>query len=188
MDIHRPVLAIHCAGYVNALKAEYERALCWNVNFQGTRNIAKASHGARFAHISTDYVFDGLAGDYAEDDIPHPINEYGRSKFAAEEAVLIDHPSALILRVPFRYGPPWPYVAAFTDQWTSARFITEVVPDILRAVTMNITGVLHIGGPRRCIHDMAYEVSHAVGKLLREDVLVPLPRDVSLNSTLWHSL
>ena len=44
--------------------------------------------GAEFVQISTDYVFNGLTGNYKEDDTPNPINEYGKSKLIGEENAL----------------------------------------------------------------------------------------------------
>jgi len=63
-----------------------------------------AAQGARLIQISTDYVFDGSRPPYRPDDPPCPINAYGRSKLAAEEAVRQTDPRAVILRVPILYG------------------------------------------------------------------------------------
>jgi FlaA1/EpsC-like NDP-sugar epimerase len=116
-----PTVMIHCAGYANAWKAESNRAECWRLNVEGTRNMVRAAAGRRFVHISTDYVFDGVEGNYSEDDLPNPVNFYGASKLAAE-MIVSEHSNTLMLRAPFRADPPWRFPEAFTDQWTSCRF------------------------------------------------------------------
>src|SRR5690606_14518401 len=59
------------------------------VNVQGTINLAleAAECNAYFLFLSTDFVFDGEAGMYREEDTPHPVNFYGRTKLEAEAAV-----------------------------------------------------------------------------------------------------
>ena len=63
----------------------------WATNVEGARNVATAAAaaGARLIHVSTDVVFGGDAGrPYVESDLPDPVTDYGRSKAAAEAAVL----------------------------------------------------------------------------------------------------
>lgn len=55
-------------------------------------------------YISTDYVFDGTQPPYKPDHPPHPLNKYGESKLAGEQAVMRCQKSGLILRVPVLYG------------------------------------------------------------------------------------
>ncbi|MCU0255081.1 MAG: NAD(P)-dependent oxidoreductase [Acidobacteria bacterium] len=60
----------------------------------------------RLIHLSTDYVFDGLAGrEYEEADLAAPVNEYGRSKLRGEEAILAGLADAVVLRISFVFGP-----------------------------------------------------------------------------------
>ncbi len=71
-------------------RAEEEQALAFAVNRNGAQNLAETAEkaGAVLVHISTDYVFDGTKeGPYTEEDAPNPINVYGASKLAGEEAV-----------------------------------------------------------------------------------------------------
>jgi dTDP-4-dehydrorhamnose reductase len=183
-----PDVVIHCAGYANAWKAESNRAECWRLNVEGTRNMVRAAAGRRFVHISTDYVFDGVEGNYSEDDLPNPVNFYGASKLAAE-MIVSEHPNTLILRAPFRADPPWRFPEAFTDQWTSCRFVSQVAPDVVAAALSGATGILHIGGPRLSIHQLATLATPGMLKIKREDFKgLRIPRDTSLNSEKWHSL
>jgi len=83
----RPEVVIHAAAWtaVDACESDPDRA--YQVNSLGTRHVVEAAraHGAHACLISTDYVFDGMAGRaYLEWDEPHPLSVYGRSKLWGE--------------------------------------------------------------------------------------------------------
>ncbi|MBI5210919.1 MAG: SDR family oxidoreductase [Elusimicrobia bacterium] len=73
--------------------------------------------GARMAYFSSDYVFDGVKGSYAEDDPPSPLNEYGRQKARVEKALLASDPRHLVVRTSGVYG--W--------QWRPQNFVLQVL-------------------------------------------------------------
>lgn len=82
-----PEVVINCAAYVRVDDAEEFPDKAFAVNALGARNIALICRdlNAILAHISTDYIFDGLkAQPYTENDIPNPLNVYGNSKLAGE--------------------------------------------------------------------------------------------------------
>ena len=187
IDRSCPDVVIHCAGFVNTFSAESEHSRCWQLNVEGTRNVARASRPARFVYVSTDYVFDGVQGNFAESDVPAPVNYYGLTKLVGE-AIALEHPNSLVLRAPFRDDPPWAYPRAFADQWTSCDFVSVRAPQVAAAALGAHRGILHIGGERRSILAMARAVSPVVQPMMRSEVAVRLPRDTSLDSSLWHSL
>ena len=85
-----PDVVLHCAAYTKVDRAEAEADLCMRVNAEGTRNIALAcrARGAKMAYISTDYVFPGTGcAPWETDDPTGPLNVYGRTKLAGEQAV-----------------------------------------------------------------------------------------------------
>jgi dTDP-4-dehydrorhamnose reductase len=89
--------------------AETERERAFRVNADGPRNLAEAArtHGARLVHYSSDYVFDGKKQDglYQEGDATAPLNEYGRSKRAGEQAVReVLEDRALVFRLSWVFG------------------------------------------------------------------------------------
>jgi len=100
MNLVRPEWVIHCAAATDIDACETEPTQAFRVNRDMAGKVAEAAHavGARLAHISTDAVFDGERGGYAEDDLPAPINVYARSKLEGEEAVRAACPEALIIR------------------------------------------------------------------------------------------
>jgi dTDP-4-dehydrorhamnose reductase len=78
------------------------------VNRDGAANLARGAveAGARFAHVSTDFVFDGRSSrPYRPDDPAAPLGVYGASKLAGEHAVAAEAPGALILRTAWVYSP-----------------------------------------------------------------------------------
>ena len=89
MQDFEPNAVVHLAAMSKVEPCEREREACWEVNVHATERLARACrrHGARLVFLSTDFVFDGASGPYAEEDRPAPINAYGRSKLAAENAI-----------------------------------------------------------------------------------------------------
>lgn len=104
-----PSVIYHCAAYTAVDKAEDEgKALNELVNVAGSKHVAKAAEavGATLVYISTDYVFDGMKkdGEYAVDDETNPLNEYGRTKLAGEEAVKTYASKYYIIRTSWVFG------------------------------------------------------------------------------------
>lgn len=103
----KPDLLINAAAWTAVDKAETEEAAALLVNATAVEHLAKAaaSVGARFVHVSTDYVFDGEAcTPYRPDSKPAPASAYGRTKLAGELAAARYHPSPLIVRTAWVYS------------------------------------------------------------------------------------
>jgi dTDP-4-dehydrorhamnose reductase len=102
----RPNIVINAAAFTDVDAAESEEAKAFRINAEAPGNIASACerHGARFIHISTDYVFGG-EGDtpFKPGDRPTPLGAYGRSKLAGEETVLA-YPDTLVVRSAWIYA------------------------------------------------------------------------------------
>jgi len=106
---------INPAAITNLEACEDDPRLAMRVNSAAPGKIAvwAAERGVRMIHFSTDYVF---AGDHmiplSEGSAPRPVNAYGRSKLAGEQAVLT-HPGNLVIRTSWIFGPEKP---SFVDQ------------------------------------------------------------------------
>jgi len=102
----QPTHIVHAAAQRFPDKVEADFAAALKLNVESTRNLAEVSKevGCRMIYISTDYVFDGEHPPYFPDNPTNPLNKYGETKLAGEEAVLATDPSFLILRVPVLYG------------------------------------------------------------------------------------
>jgi dTDP-4-dehydrorhamnose reductase len=99
---------INAAAYTAVDRAETDEAVAFAVNAGAPSRLAieTGRRGIPFVHISTDYVFDGSKGSpYVEQDAPAPLNVYGRSKLAGEDAVRAANPRHMILRTSWAYSP-----------------------------------------------------------------------------------
>ncbi len=102
-----PRVIVNATAYTAVDRAESETELAMAVNSRGPGILAEesAALGAALLHFSTDYVFDGAKGSaYIETDIPNPLNVYGRSKWAGEQAVQQVGGAYLILRTSWVYS------------------------------------------------------------------------------------
>ncbi len=103
----RPGLIVNPAAYTAVDKAESEPALCHRINAEAPAVMAAEARalGVPLVHFSTDYVFDGSKqGAYVETDPTNPINVYGASKLAGEQAIAASGAAHLILRTSWVYG------------------------------------------------------------------------------------
>ena len=107
MMMVRPTLVCVCAGFTWVDGCENDKERADRMNASGPAAVAAAARraGAKVVWYSTDYVFDGKAGPYAESDASAPLNVYGASKLAGEAAVLAADPAALVIRTNVVYGP-----------------------------------------------------------------------------------
>ncbi|HDQ71266.1 MAG TPA: SDR family oxidoreductase [Chloroflexi bacterium] len=161
----RPAALVHTAalnpgmGPVDDLDA---------VNVGGPRHVSRAAAavGARLIHVSTDVLFDGTQGNYAEAEAPSPVTPYGRSKAGAEEAVQnavaqMDV-EAVIVRTSLIYGwrprrdrqSRWVVddvkagkrVRLFTDEYRCPVWVESLAAAVVELAGMAYTGVLHVAG------------------------------------------
>ncbi len=150
-----PSVVVNAAAYTNVDAAESDAAGAFAVNSGAVAAMAAATARANalLVHYSSDYVFDG-SGDRAwtEDDPPHPINVYGRSKLAGEDAIRASGGSHLILRTSWVYASRGrnfvrtilrlaqerDEIRVVSDQYgapTSARFIAQATAKLIDAVS-----------------------------------------------------
>lgn len=187
-----PTLVVHAAAYTDVSAGERDRTECWRVNVEGTRNVVTAcrAHGASLVHISTDYVFWGESGGYAEDDVPGPVrNYYALTKLVAEECVRT-LPEHLVIRTSFR-ARDWPHPVAFDDLYTSQDYVDVIAPEVALAIAAFRAvpdDTLHIGTERKSAYDLAKRRRLDVEPGSRSSVSVELPADISLDTGRWEAL
>ena len=92
----RPDVVINCIGLVKQRKEASNYISAIKLNSLLPHQLAEicTSSGTRLIHFSTDCVFSGLRGNYCEEDVPDPVDLYGRSKLLGE----LDNPNCLTLR------------------------------------------------------------------------------------------
>jgi len=157
-----PDVVLHAAALSSIEACEENPGLAHEVNVEASAELAAqaARSGARFIYISTDAVFDGERGGYREQDQTSPTTEYGRSKVAAERAVLDSHPGAVIARVNFYGWSPtgtrslaeffYRHLAAgnqvkgFTDITVSTLYIDDLVDALIALDEVRASGIVHV--------------------------------------------
>ena len=92
-----PHIVINTAAMTNVDQCENDKEGCAQLNIDAVKyqvealeklQLGNANYQPHFIHVSTDFVFDGEAGPYKEEDKPNPVSYYGLSKYKAEEVVL----------------------------------------------------------------------------------------------------
>jgi dTDP-4-dehydrorhamnose reductase len=132
---HRPATVVNCAAWtaVDDAETNEDAALAINGHAVGVLAEACADVGARLVQISTDYVFDGQADrPYPEDALTAPINAYGRTKLAGEQAaatLIDDGPGAYIVRTAWLYGAHGPSFVRTMARLAAERDTVTVVDD-----------------------------------------------------------
>jgi len=181
----RPDVVIHAAAYtdVDGAEREPERALA--VNVEGTERVAKAAAeaGARLLYLSTDYVFDGRQGvPYRENDEPHPVNVYGRSKLEGERRAAAHCPDTLVIRTAWLYGAHGKNfvktimrqaleqtgIRVVSDQRGSPTHAGDLALAIRRILGLKLKGIVHATGSGDCTwYEFAREIVSVMGSSVR---------------------
>jgi dTDP-4-dehydrorhamnose reductase len=161
---HEPDVLIHLAAMTNVDGCEREKEKAWDINVKGTEHLLQVISGSetRIIFISTDYVFDGENGPYGVDAKPSPINYYGKSKLAAENAIRGGRNAWVILRTNVLYGAggsPASFVRWVTeslkigneirvvdDQYGNPTWTGSLAESIKLLIVLNSEGLFHYGG------------------------------------------
>ena len=191
-----PSVIINCAAWTDVDGAEINEELAARVNGEGAENLAIAamSCGAKFLHISTDYVFSGKEQEpWPEDAVKNPQSSYGRTKADGEDRVLRAYPeNTMIIRTAWLYSP-WGKNFAKTmtrlalddksevrvvndqvGQPTSARELANQI--IFLALSQSNAGIFHgTNSGEATWFDFAQEIFKLLGKDLNR--VVPVSSD-----------
>lgn len=211
-----PEAVVHAAAVSSLARCERQPELAARVNQRATELLAEAcaARGARLVFCSTDQVFDGSRGGWAEGDAPRPLHVYGRSKLAAEAAVAAlgglgtrlrlalvygDSPAGARsfheqIRAALEAGTP---LRLFEDEFRSPLHVDDVVQAILELLPRRDRPLLHLGGPERVSRlEMGQAAARRFGwpasriepaRLAERSDPVPRPADLSLDTRLARS-
>jgi dTDP-4-dehydrorhamnose reductase len=174
-------LVIHPAAYTNVDGCARDPELAYRVNGLGTQYVALACRqlGAPLVYISTNEVFDGAGvAPYFEYDLAAPINAYGRSKWAGEQAVreLLDR--FYIVRVAWLFGGERNFVRTIlrlaserdalslvADEVGSPTYAPDVATAIARLIEMPFYGAYHLVNEGSCSrYEFASEILRQAGR------------------------
>ncbi len=178
----RPDAVVHAAALVEPDRCEREPELAARLNTEASERlaIACARRGVKLLLISTDLVFaDG--DDKHEAGAPHPTSVYGRTKRAAEEAVLAAERRHVVARVPLVIGHgfgrrstateavAWALRAGhalhlYMDQWRTPSDPESTADACSRILERDAAGIFHLAGPERISrHALGLAVAQAFG-------------------------
>jgi dTDP-4-dehydrorhamnose reductase len=151
----KPQLVVNAAAYTAVDAAETDEATASAVNAEAPRLLALEAKriGALLVHFSTDYVFDGSKrSPYLETDDPNPINSYGRTKLAGEDAIRDSGAAHLIFRTSWVYathGRNFPLtILRLVTEREELKIVDDQVGaptcafDLAQATTAILTGII----------------------------------------------
>jgi dTDP-4-dehydrorhamnose reductase len=163
----RPDAVVNCAAWTDVDGAEVAEDAATAINGAGAGIVAAAAAetGALVVHVSSDYVFDGDAGEpYPEAAPTAPRSVYGRSKLAGEHAVTAAGGRSAIVRSSWLFGPHGTNfvdtmrrlgagrdeLAVVDDQVGCPTYTGHLAPALVAIAERGLTGVLHVAGGGRC--------------------------------------
>ena len=161
----RPQLVIHCAAMSRSPDCQAHPARARAVNVEATARLAGLAEEGGFIFFSTDLVFDGRKGNYAETDAVNPLSVYAATKVAAESAVL-KNPRHTVVRASLNSGASPKGDSGYNEQlratWAAGKtcklFQDEYRSPLAAAATARavwelaagrLTGLWHLAGAER---------------------------------------
>ena len=179
---YRPTHVIHTAAITNVDVCELDPSSCHLVNVTATKYLFDQSVeiNAHFQLLSTDFIFDGIQGNYKEEDLPNPLSHYARSKVMAEEILKSgSYTKWSIVRTIIVYGLGnnlsrtniicWAKEALgkgqamhiIDDQFRAPTWADDLAWACLKICKLDKIGVFHISGPETM---SIYEIVERVAK------------------------
>jgi dTDP-4-dehydrorhamnose reductase len=166
MDAFEPDVVIHTAAMTNVDECEQIKESCWQMNVTAVEYLIRACErtGTFLLHISTDFIFDGLAGPYTEESQPNPLSYYGESKLAAEQLLEASTIDWAIARTVLVYGIAhdmsrsniilWvknslenkKIINVVNDQWRTPTLAEDLAMGCYLIAQNKATGVFNISG------------------------------------------
>ncbi|MBK8339121.1 MAG: SDR family oxidoreductase [Flavobacteriales bacterium] len=167
-DATRPEVVLHTAAMTNVDACELDPVACRLQNVGATGHLVRAAerHKSHFVLLSTDFIFDGKAGPYREEDRPHPVSAYGQSKLDAEAMVIGSGLTKwCIVRTIIVYGVApglsrsnvvlWAKAAlekgepinVVDDQWRMPTLAEDLADGCVRIAKQGATGIYNLSGP-----------------------------------------
>ncbi len=188
-----PDVIVNTAALTDVDACERNRELAWQRNVELVATLVGVCRvlGARLLQVSSDYVFDGSKGPYAEHECPRPINYYGKTKLAAENLCQTALLSVLIVRTTHIYGTPAPWchdilrwafrkarrrerISVACDVYTNPILVDDLAQALICALQGQHEGIIHVGGD---LWESRYDFLRRAFELagLSIDLLEPVP-------------
>ena len=166
MSQEKPDVVVHAAAMTQVDDCELRPQHCERINVQGTSQVLTDAEtfSSHFIYISTDFVFDGEQGNYAEEDDTKPISLYGFTKLQAESMVQTSTIPFAIVRTCLVYGNllkgtrsnivSWvkdsleqgKTIQVVSDHVRTPTYVEDLAKGIALIIEKKATGIYHISG------------------------------------------
>lgn len=177
---HRPQAIVNTAAMTNVDACEHDPEGCTKLNIDAVATLVGLCEefGIHLIHLSTDFIFDGKEGPYAEHAQPNPLSRYGQSKLDAEQLIQRSTCKWAILRTILVYGVVadmsrsnivlWAKGAlekgqplnVVNDQWRMPTLAEDLAKACILAATTGAEGIFHISGEDMfAIHELVAAVA-----------------------------
>ncbi len=186
INMIQPNYIINAAALTNVDYCEIHQQECDAVNVEAVKTIIKGAqlNNSHLIHISTDFVFDGLKGNYKEEDITNPLNYYGLSKLKSEKLFKKVTIPFTILRtiLVFGYQPElkqqnillWLLekmknkvpLTMVNDQFRTPTYVEDLAKACVLSIKTKSFGLYHVSGTE--LMDM-FQLSNTVAKVFNYD-------------------
>jgi dTDP-4-dehydrorhamnose reductase len=189
---YRPEIVVHAGAMSKPDECEQNQGQAYSTNVEGTVTMLTNAEEYKcfFVFVSTDFIFDGTKarldepveqGMYREEDIPNPVNFYGKTKLEAEEAVKEYGYDWAIVRTILVYGKPVSGKAnlltivkeklergeeysVVNDQVRTPTFVEDLAKGIISVIERKATGIYHLSGKDMLTpYEMACKVADKFG-------------------------
>ena len=182
----KPKIILHCAGLSRPMhihKKNIEKSI--DLNIIGTANVVKVckKNNIKLIYFSTGYVYEGIKGNYSENDPVKPFNNYGLSKLGGECAVMM-YKNSLILRITMTESP-FIHKKAYTNLKSNFMFHEDLVKIIPKII--NYKGILNVGGKTQSVFSFA-KLHNKKVKKIRLSIKDKLPFNQTMNISLLKRL
>ncbi len=182
----QPTHIIHTAALTNVDYCELNPEECKEVNVLATQKLWEEAQNinAHFQLLSTDFIFDGLTGNYKETDAPSAVSIYGQSKVDAEQILLnSENKNWSVARTIIVYGKAnnlsrtniviWSIDALtkgdpmkiIDDQFRMPTWADDLAWGCIEICNRNKTGIFHLCGPElMAVNEIVFRIAKQLGK------------------------
>ena len=176
---------IHTAAMTNVDACELNPDECYQVNHLASQHLFEIAKEKKlhFTLLSTDFIFDGKIGNYAETDLPNPLSVYGNSKWLAEQVLInSDYTHWAIARTIIVYGVGYSLnksnifswlineltqgkeVSLITDHFRAPTWAEDLAAGCMAIAKNDHTGIYHLCGPETLsVFDIGIRVARHLG-------------------------
>ena len=177
----QPDFIVNTAAMTQVDDCETNKEDCNILNVEVVKWLVEISKeiNAHLVHLSTDFIFDGLAGPYAEEALAHPLSYYGKSKLASEDLLKASPVKSAIVRTVLVYGIAhdmsksniilWvkhsleqgKKIQVINDQWRTPTLAEDLALGCMAIAQKKAEGIFNLSGKDLLTpHEMALKTAH----------------------------